>query len=179
MARLTVRDAEKHRDGHVLLAFRCWSGDEEFDPWVREVEEYVRRFALRTADHVLLFETDAGELVGVSAFSRREIDLAGRLRVGGWHFDVIALSLRWQRGSVDADIEGLPPTMKASEYLLRATFRRMLDVDPRRVVVVARVHDENRASMKVCARVGLDRTERETDDYWAMLGEVDPAAGPT
>ena len=65
--------------------------------------------------------------------------------------------------------------MKASEYLLRATFRRMLELDPRRVLVVARVHDENRASIAMCARVGLLRTERESDDYWAMLGEVDPA----
>lgn len=68
--------------------------------------------------------------------------------------------------------------MNASEYLLRATYRRMLELDPRRVLVVARVHDDNQASIRVCARVGLLRTERESDDYWAMLGEVDPAAGP-
>jgi hypothetical protein len=101
--------------------------------------------------------------------------LAGRRRVAGWRLEVGALRPSWWGKQIDADIDGCPPTMKASEYLLRATFRRMLELDPRRVLVVARVHDENRASIAMCARVGLLRTERESDDYWAMLGEVDPA----
>jgi hypothetical protein len=55
----------------------------------------------------------------------------------------------------------------------------MLELDPRRVIVVARVHDDNRASMVAAGRVGLDRTERESPEYWGMLGEVNPMAGPT
>jgi hypothetical protein len=176
--RLTVRDAQKHRDGHRLLTFRCWTGDEEFDPWVREVEEYVQMIALKHARHVLVFDGDQGELAGVSAFNIHEVSI-GRRRVPAWYFEVIALSLAWQRRTVEADIGGCEPTMKASEYLLRATFRKMLELDKRRTLVEAKVHHDNRASMKVCARVGLDRWGREDRGYWPMLGEVDPAAGPT
>lgn len=135
-------------------------------------------FALRTSYRTLLYETDTGDLAGVSAFDRQEVILAGRRRVPAWRLEVIALSLPWQGKTVDADLDGCPPTMKASEYVLRSTFRRMLELDPRRVIVVARVHDENVASIVACARVGLERTARESSEYWAMLGEVDPTAGP-
>ena len=178
MDRLKVRDADKRRDGHALLGFRCWTGDEN-EPWIREVEEYVRCLALATAYRVLLFETELGDVAGVSAFDRQDISPAGRRRVAGWRLQVVALGLPWQGKLVEADIEGSAPTMKASEYLLRATFRRMLEIDSRRVIVVARVHDDNRASMIACARVGLDRTSRESDEYWAMIGEVDPTARAT
>lgn len=177
MERLSVRDADKRADGHALLGFRCSTGDEE-EIWLRQVEEYVRRYALPTAHHVLVFEPEPSEIAGVTAFNREEILLAGRRRVAGWRLEVVALSPSWWGKHIHADVEGCPPAMKASEYLLRATFRRMLALDPRRALVVARVHDENRASMATCARVGLLRTERESDDYWGMLGEVDPAAGP-
>jgi hypothetical protein len=146
---------------------------------VEEVEEYIRRFALKTAHYTLLFETEDGEPAGVSAFSRVDIRIGRRRRAPGWHLEVIALTPAWRGKDVDADIDGCSSRMRASEYLLRATFRRMLEIDPRRAIVVARVHDDNRISMAVCARVGLDRTERETDEYWGMIGEVDPAAGPT
>jgi hypothetical protein len=178
VGRFKVRDADKRRDGHLLLSFRC-STDEDDELWIQEVEEYIRAFALRTAHHVLLFETDEGDLAGVSAFARQDVSPAGRRRVPAWRLEVIALSPAWQGKSVDADIAGCAPTMKASEYLLRSTFRRMLELDPRRVIVVARVHDDNRASMVAAGRVGLDRTERESPEYWGMLGEVDPMAGPT
>jgi RimJ/RimL family protein N-acetyltransferase len=177
VARLHVRDADKRADGHTLLQFRCSTGDEE-QFWLREVEEFVRRYALPIAHHVLLFESESGELAGVTAFSREDISPSGRHRVAGWRLEVVALTPSWWGKSIDADIDGCAPTMKASEYLLRATFRRMLELDRRRVLAVARVHDDNRASMAACARVGLLRTERESDDYWTMLAEVDPAAGP-
>lgn len=177
MARLYVRDADKRADGHALLGFRCSTGDEE-EVWLQEVEEYVRRYALPTAHRVLVFESESRELAGVTAFNRAEISPSGRRRVAGWRLEVVALTPSWWGKSIDADIDGCALTMKASEYLLRATFRRMLKLDARRVLVVARVHDDNRASVAACSRVGLLRTERESDDYWAMLGEVDPAAGP-
>jgi hypothetical protein len=203
MPRLTVRKADKARDSHRVLEFRCWpdlvgveyeSGDDgpEHDAvmgqgsdgshpfWMLEVEEYIRVIMLKAAHHVLVFESDSGELAGVSAFDRQDVSL-GRRRVPGWRLEVIALALPWQRALVDADIDGCPPTMRASEYLLRSTFRQMHEIDDRRVLVVGRVHDENRPSMVACARVGLDRQEREdpTSEYWPLLGEVDPAAGPT
>jgi hypothetical protein len=174
----TVRDATKGRDGHGLLAFRCFPGGEE-ELWVAEIEEYVRVFALRTADHVLVFESQEGALAGVSAFDRQDISVSGRLRVAGWRLEVIALAVRWHGQVVDADIDGCAETMKASEYVLRATFRRMLELDPRRVIVIGRVHDDNPASMSACARVGLLRTRRESNEYWELLGEVDPAAQPS
>jgi hypothetical protein len=203
MPRLTVRKGDKARDSHRLLEFRCWpdlvgveyEGDEdeqEFDDsighgadeqtpfWMLEIQEYIRVIMLKTAHHVLVFESDSGELAGVSAFDPQDIVL-GRRRVPGWRLEVIALALPWQRTLVDADIDGCLPTMRASEYLLRSTFRRMLEIDDRRVLVVGRIHDENRPSMVACARVGLDRHDREdpTSEYWPVLGEVDPAAGPT
>jgi hypothetical protein len=195
VTRLRVRDANRVQDKHALLSFRCTPGgvvapdsnDDEREPdsaphedelWIREVEEYVRVFALRSASHVLIFESPGGDIAGVSAFDRVEVALSGRDREPAWRLQVIALSVQWQGKSVDADIEGCSATMKASEYILRSTFRRMLEIDKRRVIVVATVHDENRTSMAACARVGLVRTGREADpNYWAMLGEVDPAAG--
>lgn len=207
MPRLTVRRADKARHGHQLLEFRCCQdqayvehehedesdedapelnapmppGPYESRPlWMLEVEEYIRVIMLKTAHHVLVFESDAGEIAGVSAFDRQDISM-GRRRVPGWRLEVIALAVPWQRTTVEADIDGLPPTMRASEYLLRSTFRQMLEIDDRRVLVVGRIHDKNRASMAACARVGLDRHQREdpTSEYWPVLGEVDPAAGPT
>ena len=178
MERLTVRDAHRRNDGHLLLGFRCWTGDDD-ELWVRDVEEYVRMYALRTAYRVLLFCSAGGELAGVTAFNKQDISPSGTRRVPGWRLEVVALTLRWQRQRVASDIAGAASEMKASEYLMRATYRRMLELDARRVLVVARVHDGNVASMVAAARVGLDRTEREDDEYWAMLGEVDPDAGPT
>ena len=192
MGRLYVRDADKRADGHSLLGFRCVPLHDEVLPeededepleqeapfWVLEVEEYIQRYALPTAHHVLLFEPGSDELAGVTAFNREDISPSGRRRVPGWRLEVVALRPSWWGKSVEADIDGCAPTMKASEYLLRATFRRMLELDPRRVLVVARVHDDNRPSIATCARVGLLRTERESDEYWGMLGEIDPAASP-
>jgi hypothetical protein len=161
----------------LLLAFRCWTGDEEFDPWVAEVEDFVRMIALKTADHVLLFESESGDLAGVSAFDREDYAPSGPFHVPIWRLEAIALSLAWQGTSVDADIDGCPGTMKASEYVLRGTFRRMLELDPRRTFLVGRIHNDNRASMKATARVGLDQLgQRVLGEYLEVLGEVDPAA---
>lgn len=176
-AELAARDGDRRRDGHELLAFRCWNGDPD-EEYVAEVEDYVRRFALATAHKTLLFHDPAGMLTGVTAFDRAEVRISGRRRTPVWRFQVAALALEWRGQWVEAEIEGCPSTMKASEFLLRKTYERMLGLDRRRVFVVGRVHDDNRASMRACERVGLVRTEREDDDYWRLLGEVDPAAQP-
>jgi hypothetical protein len=143
---------------------------------VAEVEEYVRHFALRTAHKVLLFCDDDGRVSAVSAFDRVEIGLSGRRRTAAWRLQVVALRPQWRGALVEADIKGCPNPMKASEFVLRKTYERMLELDARRVMVVGRIHDENRASMVACERVGLVRTEREDSDYWRVLGEVDPSA---
>jgi hypothetical protein len=89
VGRFRVRDADKRREGHALLQFRCWigggatpadaefdlSGDEEPEWWVRDVEEYVRLLAVKYAQHVLLFESEPGELAAVSAFTRQDVPL--------------------------------------------------------------------------------------------------------
>lgn len=101
MERLYVRDADKRADDHALLRFRCSTGEEE-EIWIREVEEYVRRYALPTAHRVLLFETESRELAGVTAFNREDISPSGRLRVGGWRLEVVALSPFWWGKAIDA-----------------------------------------------------------------------------
>lgn len=140
---LLVADADPALDGHDLLNFRCWSGDPD-EGWVEEVEEFVRRIALRTTFRTIVFRSQEGELAAVSAFDRADVRLAGRRRSPAWRLEVVALSLSWQGKSVDAAIEGCPSPMKAAEFVLRKTYERMLQLDPRRVVVVARVHDDNR-----------------------------------
>lgn len=136
-------------------------------------------FALSTAYKTLLFHDQSGSLVGVTAFDRSEVQLSGHATTAAWRLEVIALSIRSRGLWVEADIPGCSSPMKASEFLLRKTYQRMLELDPRRVLVVGRVHDDNRLSMAACARVGLVRTEWDEDGvYWRLLGEVDPAAGP-
>lgn len=175
---LSVRDARRRLDEHELLSFRCWNGDPD-EEYVQEVEEYVRRFALSTAHKTLLFHDASGLLVGVTAFDRADVQLTGRSKTAVWRLEVIALAMTSRGLWTEADIEGCASPMKASEFLLRKSFQRMLELDPRRAIVVGRIHDDNRLSMRVCARVGLVRTEREDNGvYWRLLGEADPAAGP-
>src|SRR4051794_39395254 len=98
MGQLRVRDADKRADRHALLSFHCVPHDEEVpsaeedaesvpqekeELWLLEVEEYVRRYALPTAHHVLLFESESDELTGVTAFNREDVSPSGRRRVAG------------------------------------------------------------------------------------------------
>jgi hypothetical protein len=167
------------RDDHDLLRFQCWSGDPD-EHWVQEVEEYVQKLARKRAFKTLLFRGADGELDGITVFDRSDVPLAGRRKVPGWHLQAVALSRRLQREEVQCDIEGCDPIMRASEYLFRKTYERMLALDPRRVITTARVHDENTISMVAAARVGLRRVGRDEydDRYWDMSGEVDPCVGP-
>jgi hypothetical protein len=168
----------KAADGHDLLGFTCWDGDPE-EPWVAEVESYVRALALKSADHTLVFRDDDGELAAVTAFDSRDIRPfeAARYLVPGWHLQVVAVSLSYQRTVVESDIARCAPEMKAAEYVHRATYGHMLGLDSGRVAVTARVHEDNRRSMRAAARVDLHRTVREDLEYWRMLGPVDPTAG--
>jgi hypothetical protein len=200
VTRLAPRRAEKAQDGHRLLEFRCLpdpldedeAGEEDpaphFEPevrhawhplWMLEIDHYIRVVMLANADHVLVFETEVGELAGVSAFDREDVPIGWRMDAG-WRLQVIALALPWQRTMVEADIDGCPPTMRASEFVLRGTFRYMLEVDAQRLPVVGRIHVENRPSIIACARVGLDLQERDpTSEYWPIWGQADPTARPT
>jgi hypothetical protein len=133
---------------------------------------------LKDCTKTLLFRERGGPIVGVSAFDRQEIALTDRRRVPGWRLQVIALERSWRGVLVGAELPGCDDAMKASEYVLRKTYERMLALDRRRAIVVAKVHDDNVASMRATARVGLFRTRRVDDFYWEMLGEVDPAIRP-
>jgi hypothetical protein len=177
LSRPTLSVGTKAVDGHDLLRFRCWDGDPD-EPWIGDVEEYVRVLALKSAFRTLVFRDDGGEVAAVTAFDRREVRPfeAARYLVPGWHLQVVAVSLRYQGSLVENDILGCPPAMKMAEYAHRSTYRYMLEIDPARQFITARVHDENRRSIKAAARVDLERTVREDVDYWRMLGPVNPAA---
>jgi hypothetical protein len=68
--------------------------------------------------------------------------------------------------------------MPASEYVFRATFARMNEIDSERAMVTAVVHDDNVPSIVAAGRVELYRTGAPgADGYWRMLGDADPRAG--
>lgn len=172
---LICADATKARDGHDLLAFNCWSGDPK-EPYAADAEHYIQKSALRSAHKTLAFRTEDGELVGVSAFDRRLITPyeAAHYRVPGWHLQVIGIDRGFQGTDVTSDLPRCAAEMRTSEYVFRRTYARMLEIDAARVVVTARVHGDNQPSIMAAARVSLERTVREFEEYWRMLGEVDP-----
>jgi hypothetical protein len=175
--RLHASVATKAADGHDLLGFSCWNrAAEEGANWLLEVEEYVQRVAVGSAYRTLTFRDSDGKLRGVTAFDKRAVQL-GRVVHSGWHLQVVALAADFRGRLAHSDIEGTKDLMPASEYLFRRTFVEMRAIDPDRQLVTARVHDDNLRSVAAARRVDLLRTERETDDYWLMLGTADPLAG--
>jgi hypothetical protein len=174
---LVVADGTK-ADAHALFGFSCWAGGDD-EPWAQDADDYVRLFALKEANRTLIFRDSDGEVVGVSAFDRRDIRPSGRVVVLGWHLQVVALTVPWRGKFVACELPRCDGVMKASEYVLRRTYQRMLAIDPRRSLVTARVHEDNMASVRACERVDLLRTERsDLDAHWDMLGPVDPAIQP-
>lgn len=170
--RLTVADATKARDAHALLSFACWDGDPEL-PWAGEAEHFIRTRALASTYKTLVFRAPDRTVAAVSAFDRREVG-AGRRQLAAWHLQVVGVRRDLQRTIVESEIAGCPTEMRVSEYVLRKSFERMIEIDPERVLVTARVHEDNRPSIVACARVDLQRTERERGPYWRMFGEADP-----
>ena len=73
LPRLTLSVGSKAADGHDLLRFRCWEGesaepwlarpedcDDPHEPWVAEVEDYVRSRVLKSAHRTLVFRDSRG-----------------------------------------------------------------------------------------------------------------------
>lgn len=175
---LTVADATKRQDGHDLLNFNCWNGDPE-EPFAAEAEDYIRRLALGSTYKTLTFRASDGTLAAVSAFDRRDVQpyLAARFLVPGWHLQVIGVALPFRSSLVACALPPCPSEVKISEYVFRRTYARMLEADPKRNVVTAMIHGDNARSIEACRRVQLERTVREDETYWRMMGSVDPHVG--
>ena len=153
---VTVGDAEE------FASFSCCPDDGP--AWVREAENYVRVYALGHANWVLAFRDEADELVAVSAFDPRviEIPLVAPVEHDGWHLQVVAIALPYQG-------QGL------SAFVYSETFAAMREVSQQRELVTANVHSLHTASRRAAARAGLDTLVPIDDDYIRLLGVV-PAA---
>jgi RimJ/RimL family protein N-acetyltransferase len=146
-------------DTDEFATFRCCGEPEE--PWVLEAENYIRGFVLGHATWVLSFRDASGELIAVSAFDRRviEVPLIRPERHEGWHLQVLAVSLQHQgRGLAKQVFEG--------------TFGAMREIASDRVLVTANVHRENAASRVAAERSGLLPLQPLDEHYWVLLGEV-------
>jgi RimJ/RimL family protein N-acetyltransferase len=135
------------------------------EPWVREAEDYVRGFVLGHATWVLAFRDEQNELVAVSAFDPRiiEVPLAQPVAHEGWHLQVVAIALQHQA-------QGL------SRMVFEQTFEAMRDIAGHRVLVTANVHRAHTASRRAAARVGLLTLLPLDDDYLILLGQVPPSS---
>jgi hypothetical protein len=175
---LTVAYATKRKNSHEFLTFNCWNGDPETEEYAAQAEDYIRRIALGSAEKTVAFR-HGGELVAVTAFDRLAIrpHQAARYTEPGWKLQVLGISTPYQGTLVSSELPGCPGELRISEYALRTTYAHMLKLDPARKFVRAIVHDDNIRSLRACARVGLQRTERRDLTYWRMLGGVDPQFG--
>ncbi len=149
-----------HDDDDEFGTFSCWDGDPSA-PWVAEVENYVRAWALRDAQYVLTFRDDEGTLVAVAAFDKRVISvpIVEPIDHPGWHLLVVAIRLQDQRKGLSRDVFG-------------GIFEAMRAVDSDRVLYTAYVHIANRSSVEACARVELLPFVQKDEHYWILLGEV-------
>lgn len=149
-------------DGDEFARFTC-AEVESADPWVLEVEAYVRSWVLRHAHHVLAHRDEEGTLVAVSAFDGTVvgIPLLSPLDHPGWHLQVVAISHNHQNQRLSAEV-------------FSGTFEAMRGLDLDRVFVTANVHGLHVVSLRACAQVGLTPWIQLDADYWILLGEVPP-----
>jgi hypothetical protein len=175
---LTDGYATKRQHSHEFLRFTCWNGDPDEEEYAAEAEDYIRRRALGSTYKTLAFR-DRSELVGVTAFDKLAVrpHQAARYTERGWKLQVLGITTPYQGTTVSSTLPGCPSEMRIAEYVLRKTYSRMLELDPSRRFVRAVVHDDNVRSWRACARVELERREREDLTYWRMLGPVDPQVG--
>jgi RimJ/RimL family protein N-acetyltransferase len=157
---LTWSFASRDGDGDEFAAFSCWDGSSD-TPWVEEVENYVRHWVFRDAQHVLALRNENGDLVAVAAFAQRTIavPLLAPVDHPGWHLIVVAIRLEDQRHGLSAEV-------------FSAVFEAMRTVDPDRVLYTATAHRENVGSMRACERIDLLPFVLKDDHYWVLLGEV-------
>jgi hypothetical protein len=148
-------------DADAFAAFECWDGNTS-TPWIEEVQDHVRAWALSHNRHVVAFRDD-DQLVAVAGFNPREISvpLVDPEVVPAWHLNVLAVTLSRQRRGMSSE-------------LLVGTFSAMREVDPGRDVFTVRVHESNAGSLALCVRHNLAPFPRRADDpYIELLGDVD------
>jgi RimJ/RimL family protein N-acetyltransferase len=152
--------ATRDRDEDSFARFHCWDGNSDA-PWVEEVENYVRAWLLREAEHALAFRDDGGDFIAVAGFDPRTIfvPIVEPVAHPGWHLQVVAVRLESQR-------QGL------SQEVFSGTFAAMREVDPGRVLYTATAHRENTASLRAAALAGLLPFRRKDEHYVELLGEV-------
>ncbi|HEY2053441.1 MAG TPA: GNAT family protein [Solirubrobacterales bacterium] len=147
-------------DNSELASFCCCP--DGGPAWAKETENYIRAASLRQAEKVLLLHDDDGELVGVSAFDTRMIDVVPVLEpveVRGWHLHAMAIRLDDQRQGLCGE-------------LFVQTFDAMYGQDRTRSLVTANVHEENHPSIKACAKAGLELLRPNGDGYNLLLAVV-------
>lgn len=150
-------------DADLFDSFACWDGDPD-KPWVEEVENYVRIHVLKDCPHTLAFFDEDEQLIAVSAFRPSQVlipRLVGQSRPS-WHLVVAAVSLEHQGRGCSAQV-------------FDESFDTMRGLDGDRLLVTGYVHQDNLASLKACAKAGLDPFEPKGGGYIVVLGEV-PAA---
>jgi len=147
-------------DDDEFALFRCQPSGAASPPWTEEAENYIRaRLLRRQGSRVLAFRED-GHLIAVSSFYPSEVGIPVVSPVvhPAWHLEVLAVTHSRQRTGFGLQV-------------LDQTLVAMRETDPTRVLVVARAHVNNRASLALCARRDITPFVRE-GDYWKLLGEV-------
>lgn len=146
-------------DAEEFEQFSCSKENDE--PWIQEVENYVRFWVLRRAQYVLCHRDGSGVLVAVSAFDEIAIGipLVSPLDHPGWHLQVVAVTDGFQN-------QGF------SQEVFQATFEAMGGIDLDRVFVTANVHREHDHSQRACGNAGLTPWIPLDENYWVLLGEV-------
>lgn len=152
--------AERASHDQDFAEFACWDG-RSGRPWIEETENYVRGWVLREATHVLAFRDRAGALLAVAAFDEHAVavPLVEPVEQPAWLLRVIAIDLEHQRTGLSAQV-------------FAGTFEAMREVDHDRVLVIARAHRRNRASLAACKSVEMLPFRAIDEHYLELLGEV-------
>jgi Acetyltransferase (GNAT) family len=155
---ITWAFASPGRDGPDFARFQCWN--QEGEPWVEEVENYIRVLILTHTPYVIAFR-DEEELVAVSGFFPRQVavPLVEPEDHDAWHLEVVAVRVDRQRTGVSAAV-------------LESTFQAMRQIDSSRALFTVKVHEKNAASLALCTKLDLTPFPRDAGPYLELLGEV-------
>ena len=143
----------------AFASFECWSGDEG-EPWVREVEDFIRGFVLGRPNHTFGAWRDQ-QLIGVASFYEKSLGLPlnNPVEVPVWHLEVLGVALDLQGEGIGRD-------------LLASTLGVMRQLDVKRRLVTGYVHVENHASHRLCSSAGLEPLTPLDAHYWIYVGPL-------